>query len=339
MATIRGINLGGWFVLEKWMKPVLFNGVDGPDETIFCKQAENALETLQEHWNTFITEEDFKYIKEDLELNSIRIPIPWWMFFDTTPYFSGIKYLDKAMAWADQYDLKVLLDLHTAPGCQNGFDNGGITGVIEWDKDTKNIKKTIETLEIIVKRYKNHTSLWGIQVLNEPHWTIDLDLLQTFYKHAYTLIRKHLKDVYIVFHDSFRPDNEGWVSFFKQNAFHNVLFDLHLYQCFGDQFNDMKIREHIEFTLGRLDLIERLNKLVPLIVGEWSLGLHGHVFKGMDQFMKVNALTTYANTQLFTYENCFGWYFWSYKLERNDSLDGWNFKQLVKQGIFPKSYN
>lgn len=24
--TLRGVNLGGWLVLEKWMKPELFDG-------------------------------------------------------------------------------------------------------------------------------------------------------------------------------------------------------------------------------------------------------------------------------------------------------------------------
>ena len=35
MKKIRAVNLGGWFVLEKWMKPSLLNDnfVDGNDET------------------------------------------------------------------------------------------------------------------------------------------------------------------------------------------------------------------------------------------------------------------------------------------------------------------
>jgi len=33
--SIRGVNLGGWFVLEGWMTPGLFSGVDGSDETAY----------------------------------------------------------------------------------------------------------------------------------------------------------------------------------------------------------------------------------------------------------------------------------------------------------------
>ncbi|MCY0903238.1 MAG: glucan 1,3-beta-glucosidase, partial [Firmicutes bacterium] len=33
---IRGVNLGGWLVLERWMTPSLFAGLDAKDETDFC---------------------------------------------------------------------------------------------------------------------------------------------------------------------------------------------------------------------------------------------------------------------------------------------------------------
>ena len=33
---LRGVNLGGWLVLEKWMTPSLFDGTAAADETYFC---------------------------------------------------------------------------------------------------------------------------------------------------------------------------------------------------------------------------------------------------------------------------------------------------------------
>ena len=41
----------------------------------------------------------------------------------------GIEYLDKAFDWAEETGLQILIDLHTAPDSQNGFDNGGICGL------------------------------------------------------------------------------------------------------------------------------------------------------------------------------------------------------------------
>ena len=36
MDKIHGVNLGNWLVLEKWMNPSLFAGVDAEDETDLC---------------------------------------------------------------------------------------------------------------------------------------------------------------------------------------------------------------------------------------------------------------------------------------------------------------
>ena len=54
---IRGVNLGGWLVLEKWMKPELFDGTDAVDETTLSQQLapEELKRRLEEHRSTFIT--------------------------------------------------------------------------------------------------------------------------------------------------------------------------------------------------------------------------------------------------------------------------------------------
>ena len=57
---LRGVNLGGWLVIEKWMTPSLFEGLQATDETSFCIElAANAERVLKNHWDTLITSEDF----------------------------------------------------------------------------------------------------------------------------------------------------------------------------------------------------------------------------------------------------------------------------------------
>lgn len=57
----------------------------------------------QEHWSTFITEEDFKFISTN-GLNTVRIPVGWWIASDPTPpkpYVGGsLQALDNAFLWA-----------------------------------------------------------------------------------------------------------------------------------------------------------------------------------------------------------------------------------------------
>ncbi len=35
---MRGVNLGSWLVLEKWMVPSLFEGLEATDETTWCAE-------------------------------------------------------------------------------------------------------------------------------------------------------------------------------------------------------------------------------------------------------------------------------------------------------------
>ena len=61
----------------------------------------------------------------NFRLNHVRIPIGYWAFnvAPGEPYISGQQaYLLQAISWAQTYNLKVIIDLHGAPGSQNGYD-------------------------------------------------------------------------------------------------------------------------------------------------------------------------------------------------------------------------
>ena len=130
MEKIKGVNLGNWLVLEKWMLPELFAGTGAEDEVWLNRKMNPAelKEKMKEHRDTFITEKDFAFIK-DQGIGLLRIPVPYFIFGDREPFHGCIEYLDKAFDWAEKYSLQILIDLHTVPGSQNGYDNGGITGV------------------------------------------------------------------------------------------------------------------------------------------------------------------------------------------------------------------
>ena len=126
---LQGVNLGGWLVLEKWMTPSLFDGTTAADETYFCHDlGENrARERLKTFRDTFIQRRDFAEIA-DHGFNAVRIPVPFFIFEDIGPYIHCYEYLDRAFEWAEEFQLKILIDLHTVPGGHNGTDNSGISG-------------------------------------------------------------------------------------------------------------------------------------------------------------------------------------------------------------------
>jgi glucan 1,3-beta-glucosidase len=73
--ALKGVNLGGWLVLEKWITPSLFNGLKAEDEYSYCKeQGKKAAKKLKKFRESYITGADFKWLS-DHGFNAVRIPI------------------------------------------------------------------------------------------------------------------------------------------------------------------------------------------------------------------------------------------------------------------------
>ena len=117
---VRGVNLGGWFVLEPWITPSLFqewaDGNSVKDEYTLSQTLgyDETFARLSAHWNTWFTQDDFNNIAK-AGLNHVRIPIGYWALapLNGDPYVQGqLDVLDKAIGWASAAGLKVMLDLH-----------------------------------------------------------------------------------------------------------------------------------------------------------------------------------------------------------------------------------
>jgi glucan 1,3-beta-glucosidase len=360
---LRGVNLGGWLVLEKWMTPSLFEGLTATDETTWCAElAGRAPARLRTHWNTFITRADFAWLA-GVGINAVRIPIGHWIFGPPYPYHAkygndpfpfvegGIDVLDRAFDWADEFGLRIVLDLHAAPGCQNGFDNGGIQNVCEWHTRDEYITYSVGVLERLAARYCMRRALHAIQVLNEPRWDIPTDLLESYYVRAYAAIRTFCRaeDVAIVFHDGFRPHGE-YQGFMRPPAFRNVIFDVHRYQCFDPADLALDINGHVHKAAvswrTEADTIQRELQL-PTIAGEWSLGLdikvvslsaeppYDNALEPLDAFQQDVAYRAYGAAQLLAFERYRGWFFWSY---RTETTPAWCFRECVERGWLPQRF-
>ncbi|HEX4350473.1 MAG TPA: cellulase family glycosylhydrolase [Verrucomicrobiae bacterium] len=334
-AKIRGVNLGGWLVLEKWMVPDVYRQTDAEDEYNLCLTlGDEAKARLNHHRETFITAEDFRWIA-DHGLNAVRLPVGYWALEAPKPYVESAPFIDFALDQAQKNNLKLLLDLHGAPGSQNGWDHSGRSGPINWPKDPQNIAETLRVLESFAQKYGRHPALFGIELLNEPRDVVPLEILQQFYQDAYTRLRPHLDpSVAIVFHDSFRP--LAWQKFMQEPAFSNVILDTHLYQCFDQAAKGRSAHEQLQFAIQRQTALDKMqSEELPTIVGEWSLSLPPHSLRGLSPFQVAAVKRGYADTQLLNYESTRGWFFWSYKLQ---SESEWNFKHCVARGWLPPNF-
>ncbi|KAK8445166.1 hypothetical protein SEVIR_9G270300v4 [Setaria viridis] len=115
-----------------------------------------ATEVLRNHWNTYITENDFNFIASS-GLNAVRIPVGWWIASDPNPplpFVGGsLQALDNAFSWAEKYNLGVIVDLHAAPGSQNPFEHSATRdGSQEWGTSDANIAQTVQVIDFLAKR-------------------------------------------------------------------------------------------------------------------------------------------------------------------------------------------
>lgn len=295
---IKGVNLGNWLVLEKWMSPSLFAGTDAEDEYYLPTQLDPEVyeARMKIHRSEYITERDFLTMKR-IGLNTVRIPVPYFIFGDRPPFIGCIEELDKAFAWAERYGLKILIDLHTAPDSQNGFDNGGICGVCKFFQEPEEVEFVYTVLERLAERYGHREGLWGIEILNEPvsqqMWEqmgvatrykpvepekaagsrgYDLDELKKFYLTAYDRINPHLaEDKLVVIHDGF--DFLVWKDFMQEDKYQNVVLDTHMYLMVAEmQGCEQTIEGYEKFIEEHFAKeIEEMQKYFPVVIGEWCL--------------------------------------------------------------------
>jgi len=92
---IRGVNLGGWMVLEPWLTPSLFYqflgkgvGEVGMDHYSFCDVLgpEEGNRQLRRHWETWVTKDLIEELADSGAVNSLRIPVGDFMFQPYGPY-------------------------------------------------------------------------------------------------------------------------------------------------------------------------------------------------------------------------------------------------------------
>lgn len=169
-----------------------------------CKKA------LTAHWDSFVKLDDFEKIKK-AGFNVVRIPVGYWAFLQVeTEYVSGAaEYLDKAIEWARETGLKVVIDLHGAPSSQNGFDHSGHAMDMPHWGEGDSIPNTHKVLKIMEEKYAKNSKdnvVIAIQPLNEPFLAkLDENMVKQFYRDSYYNLRLINSDMPLMIHDGEIP--------------------------------------------------------------------------------------------------------------------------------------
>ena len=314
--SLKGVNLGGWLVLERWITPSIFKNTTAIDEYSLCSElgAVKSRKILEKHRKNFITTDDFKWIK-DHGIDAIRIPVGYWIFGGDKPYIGAVKYLDFAFRQAEELDLKVIIDLHAAAGSQNGKQHSGHKGLIAWDKSLNQIK-SLQVIGRLAKRYGESPSLYGIELLNEPDRNIPKRLLKDFYIKGYKIVRKYCSGtVAVIISDQFRPLR--WRNGLGRR-YKNVVLDIHLYQIFGHRDKLRKGSQQLRIVRYVWRSYIWLTQLtISVIIGEWSAVSNKSI---------ATQRKDYIRSQIDAFSSADLWCYWTYKTE-NSSY--WSFRYYV----------
>ncbi|KAG0224493.1 hypothetical protein BGW42_005066 [Actinomortierella wolfii] len=289
---IRGINLGGWLVLEPFITPSLFDPYISQgvvDEYTLCKHLgpKAAYELLDKHYASWVTEETFVRIRK-LGLNHVRIPIGFWARGNLTadePYVADLswKYLLRGIEWARKNGLRVLVELHAAPGSQNGWNHSGRVGSINWIKGPQgpaNAKRTITYINDIVAQfnkpeYQHVAPIFGL--LNEPAgYVIGADEVKAWSEEAFSSFRSATgngKGPWGVLHDGF-IGQQAWLG--TMRSADRVMMDYHNYIMFDLGLQRMPREEQLRFACSTWgpDMTSSQRNFGPSIVGEFSVAVN-----------------------------------------------------------------
>ena len=171
---LRGFGLGGWLVPEGYMliNRAWIEGFESPTQIenhiLDLIGEEKSKEFWEDYRKNFVSRADIDQIAE-WGFNHIRLPFHYKQFHTedgSTPI--GYEIVDTLLSWCEPYNMYVILDMHCAPGAQNGgpiSDSDGIARL--WlEEDKKEL--TVEIWREIAEYYSDNTLIGGYDLINEP---------------------------------------------------------------------------------------------------------------------------------------------------------------------------
>ncbi|KAG1834880.1 glycoside hydrolase family 5 protein [Suillus variegatus] len=360
----RGVNLGSWFVLERWVSGSPFQGAAGSGQSdLDVAKGLHAKHVLEHHWDSWITSSDFEWLAAR-GINTVRIPIGYYHICALDPSiltrtdFDGLQHvfegawsrLVAAVVTAQSFGIGVLFDLHAAPGKQNKDSHSGTSSpVISFFNSRFNMQLAIRTLRILVTQLialRAHGPVFdnivGIQLLNEPHPSSH-QTLYDWYGEAIQEIRKIDSGFPIYISDCWMTDQYADFVAHLPSSLALTCIDYHLYRCFTSSDISTSAAQHTASLADRnapfSQMFSRVSEKLAasgsgLIVGEWSGALNPGSLRGTTDEHQERA--SYIRAQLDLFElYCAGSFFWTYKKEWPGD-QGWSFRDAVENGIFPE---
>ncbi|CUM63963.1 uncharacterized protein PRCAT00001551001 [Priceomyces carsonii] len=352
----HGVNIGACFVLEKWIFHDVFPEgagceLEAVQKLVKEKGKDDAKKKFEKHWNDFLNEGDWKWMKEH-HVTSIRVPLGYWDI-DGGKFTNGTNFEKFASvysnAWtifkrkfieeAEKYNISVLVDIHGLPFGANGSDHSGekCSGDAGfWNKEQAQLL-VCDMLKFIAKDLKAYDNITGIQIVNEAEFADPPKKQQRYYAAAISKIREEDLSIPIIISDGWWPDQ--WVKWVQDQQSEGksigVVIDDHCYRCFSDDDKKKSPRQIINDL--EKDLLTNLTDNgngVDFMVGEYSCVIDGSSWnKDNANTKRDDYVIQYGRREieLMSKRATFGTYFWTFKFQSGNGGE-WDFKTMTDSG-------
>jgi endoglucanase len=176
--AVKGTNLGNWLVPEGYM--FRFMRKRAPSEIAGVIEALVGPQEAQRFWSEFrddyVTQADIRFIKA-AGFNTVRVPLHWRLFVEpgdaldgSADRFDGPGWalLDRLVQWCRDANLRVIVDLHAAPGGQTGVNHDDGFGFPLTFYVPRYRALTVALWQALAAHYRDEPTILGYDLLNEP---------------------------------------------------------------------------------------------------------------------------------------------------------------------------
>ena len=325
---LRGVNLGGWLMPEGYFMHAPNRGVSIFRRGFVKACGEPALRELEKAFrDTFIVEKDLAAIAR-IGFNSVRLPFHFSLIEESPYVYSreGLKYLDNAVRWAKKYDLRVILDMHAAPGAQNHDWHSDSDGRARFWSSAAFQKRAAALWGFLAGRYKAEPAVAGYDILNETVIAPErVGLMNKYYHAAIKAIRASDKEHIIFVEGNHWAQDITCLDDFKDE---NLVFSFHFYEPLEFTFNFVPgLKYPLIGKTGRWDKAFMRGRIAELVAvgkkrgralwcGEFGVLTRDGLY-GEDLWVK-DILAVFK-------ENNIHWSYWTWKAVKNHMFpDGIN---------------
>ncbi|MCJ1284201.1 Glucan 1,3-beta-glucosidase 3 [Xylographa opegraphella] len=365
----HGVNLGGIFVLERWLFPRMFQpGTEGTSEldaVIASLNASDVFPTKQKweaHWNSALLFEDISDLAYRLHVTTVRLPIGYFtvgcQFTINTPFYSEGLHVVYSEAWQAvarlctrlyMAGIGVILDLHAVPGGANRDSHSGTSsGRADLWTNPDNLQLLADCITSIASTVATDQipGIVGIQVCNEAIYGAPGAF--DFYRHLTNAVSAIDPSIPLYISDAWNLgdalDFAASINTINQPLLPPVVVDTHKYYCFtaADRAQTpVDIIHRVENELH--ELLSRGNSVVDkgaygCVVGEWSGALDPETWAWSSAADRNELQRQFVLAQSKTWhERASGSFFWSTNMD-GDVGHAWNFLHMngVKAIAVPK---